>query len=249
LWDGLPAPTYAYQWLKNGAEISGAISANYTIVAGDEGANLSCRVTATNSNGQGVATSNPIGPVSLAPPINYKGSNSQSPTLVSIPTHVAGDLIIATAYQGSYGTPVPPAGEGWTQITTLAAGALTLTAFYKFAASTSETVGSWDGTEYLNFSVYGGVGGIGASAIDNIYNEAILWPAVTLQEPNESWVFCIGAPQANGVVKRTDTTRRGTATYFDVSDSASAPASWPSMNVGTAGTSGFMLCSIELKGK
>lgn len=66
-WSGNPAPTFTYQWLRNGVEISGATSSVYEIVEDDIGANLSCRVTATNSSGNISAVSNAIGPVVAAP--------------------------------------------------------------------------------------------------------------------------------------------------------------------------------------
>ncbi|MDD5350155.1 MAG: hypothetical protein PHQ12_08085, partial [Chthoniobacteraceae bacterium] len=43
--------SYAYQWRRNGAAISGATASTYTVVAGDVGATLSCAVTATNPAG------------------------------------------------------------------------------------------------------------------------------------------------------------------------------------------------------
>jgi hypothetical protein len=55
------APTsYAYQWLRSGANIVGATSATYVLGALDSGTNVSCRVTATNAGGSTAATSNAI---------------------------------------------------------------------------------------------------------------------------------------------------------------------------------------------
>jgi hypothetical protein len=55
------APTgYAYQWLRNGANILGATNAVYALVGADSGNNVSCQVTATNPAGSTVATSNAI---------------------------------------------------------------------------------------------------------------------------------------------------------------------------------------------
>ena len=62
-WTGSPAPTYAYQWqVAGGAEIPGATASSWTI-AGYEGDNIQCVVTATNSAGNASATSNSIGPI------------------------------------------------------------------------------------------------------------------------------------------------------------------------------------------
>ncbi|PPF83343.1 hypothetical protein C5B96_08210 [Subtercola sp. Z020] len=51
-----PAPTaYSYQWLRNGATVSGATTASYTVRAIDEGAIFSVTVTATRSGYQSLA--------------------------------------------------------------------------------------------------------------------------------------------------------------------------------------------------
>jgi hypothetical protein len=48
-WLGNPTITFAFQWLKAGVAIAGAVVSTYTSVAGDVGAAISCRVTATNN--------------------------------------------------------------------------------------------------------------------------------------------------------------------------------------------------------
>lgn len=54
---GTPAPTTAWQWLRNGAAISGATSATYVVVAADQGTSITVTQTATNSAGSASATS------------------------------------------------------------------------------------------------------------------------------------------------------------------------------------------------
>src|SRR3569623_318085 len=51
-WTGSPTITYTYQW-NNGADIVGATSNTYTVVSGDSGLNILCKVTATNGVGTG----------------------------------------------------------------------------------------------------------------------------------------------------------------------------------------------------
>jgi hypothetical protein len=58
-WTYVPT-SYAYQWLRNGANIAGAMAATYVLQAADSGTNVSCRVTATNPAGSTSATSNAI---------------------------------------------------------------------------------------------------------------------------------------------------------------------------------------------
>lgn len=51
------SPTYAYQWLRSGAPIIGATASTRVLAAPDEGALMSCTVTATNAGVSAVATS------------------------------------------------------------------------------------------------------------------------------------------------------------------------------------------------
>ncbi len=55
-WSGAPT-SFAYQWLRDGAAISGANGAAYTPVLADTGASLTCVVVAANAAGAGAAAS------------------------------------------------------------------------------------------------------------------------------------------------------------------------------------------------
>ena len=55
-WDNSPT-AYSYQWLRGGADISGATSNTYTLVGADEDEFISCKVTASNVYGSADATS------------------------------------------------------------------------------------------------------------------------------------------------------------------------------------------------
>lgn len=72
LWTGKPTPTYSYQWLRNGAPITGASSSSYAVQTADAGQSVSCQVTAHNSAGEKTATSAgvaiPALPVVTSPP-------------------------------------------------------------------------------------------------------------------------------------------------------------------------------------
>ena len=61
-WTGSPTPTYTYQWLADGINITGATSSSWT-VSGHSGELLECQVTATNSAGSASAMSNELGPI------------------------------------------------------------------------------------------------------------------------------------------------------------------------------------------
>lgn len=53
---GFPAPTYTFQWKRNGSNISGETNQTYRRVAADAGANITCEITATNASGTDTAT-------------------------------------------------------------------------------------------------------------------------------------------------------------------------------------------------
>jgi hypothetical protein len=72
-WSGNPAPTYTFQWLLNGTAIASATATVFTVTTTDLGLDLACRVTATNHEGSGSATSKPVHvpgtkPENLTPP-------------------------------------------------------------------------------------------------------------------------------------------------------------------------------------
>ena len=50
-WSGNPAPSLAYEWLRDDAAIPGASSPTYVLQVGDARHELGCRVTATNPAG------------------------------------------------------------------------------------------------------------------------------------------------------------------------------------------------------
>lgn len=59
-WTGTPAPTFAYQWTRDGAPIGSATSSTYTVVAADMACEIACEVTATNSAGSAMESSNSL---------------------------------------------------------------------------------------------------------------------------------------------------------------------------------------------
>jgi hypothetical protein len=56
----LSPTSYAYQWLRGGAKITGAEASSYKLVAADSGHSISCRVTAFTAGGSASADSNVI---------------------------------------------------------------------------------------------------------------------------------------------------------------------------------------------
>lgn len=56
-WSGVAPMRFTYQWRRGASEITGATSNRYQVAAADAGAEITCRVTATNETGIGVADS------------------------------------------------------------------------------------------------------------------------------------------------------------------------------------------------
>lgn len=59
--------TYTYQWYRGASAISGETTSSYVLAVTDEGASITCRVTATNGGGAVTANSNAIVPAVTAP--------------------------------------------------------------------------------------------------------------------------------------------------------------------------------------
>jgi hypothetical protein len=105
-WTGVPSPTFAYQWKKNGVNISGATSSAYTTVSGDIGATITCTVTATNSQGSASATA--TGVVVTAAPL--APSNTVAP-VISGSANIGATLTATTGTWNGY--PAPTYAYQW----------------------------------------------------------------------------------------------------------------------------------------
>jgi len=69
-WSGYPSISYAYQWRRDGVNISGATAQTYTIQAADYEADLDVVVSATNTEGGPVAATSPAVTVIGVAPVN-----------------------------------------------------------------------------------------------------------------------------------------------------------------------------------
>ena len=75
------SPTsFAYQWLRGGANISGATASTYTLAPADALASIACMVTGSSVSGSGSATSNAISVLPLPP------ANTVAPAILGTPT-------------------------------------------------------------------------------------------------------------------------------------------------------------------
>jgi len=61
-WSGYPAPTFTFQYKRNGANITAETAFNYLLWGYDAGQSITCDVTATNSSGSVTITSDAVVP-------------------------------------------------------------------------------------------------------------------------------------------------------------------------------------------
>lgn len=59
-WTGTPSISYAYQWRRDGAAVSGATASTYVLTASDQGHAIDCNVTAANAFGSASQDSNDL---------------------------------------------------------------------------------------------------------------------------------------------------------------------------------------------
>ena len=113
-WTGAPAPSFTYQWRRNGPPISGETGTSYALVTADGGNFIYCTVTATNSLGAVAADSAASGTIQ-APPLNS-----------AVPT-ISGTVSIGQSLSSSTGTwlgvPTPSYAYQWQRGSTNISGA------------------------------------------------------------------------------------------------------------------------------
>jgi hypothetical protein len=116
-WAGSPT-SFARQWRRNGADISGQTGSSYAVQASDVGTQLVCRVTASNVGGA-ISADSPAKTVQAAPDPGGGGGGGgggSAPTILSIPsingTARAGSTL--TCSEGVWnGSPAPTFGRVW----------------------------------------------------------------------------------------------------------------------------------------
>jgi len=111
-WTGAPIPTVTYQWQRNDGEsgayqnIASATASTYTLVAGDDGYAVRCKVTATNTGGTTVAYSSATATV----------QTKTAPANTAVPT-ISGTVQVdqqITAVDGTWtGIPTPTLSHQW----------------------------------------------------------------------------------------------------------------------------------------
>ena len=104
-WNGIPTPTFGYQWQRAGSNISGATSSTYTLVEADYANTIRCVVTATNAVSAVSANSNATASVAGNAPVN-----TVAPSVSGTATR--GQTLSSTT--GTWtGVPTPTFGYQW----------------------------------------------------------------------------------------------------------------------------------------
>lgn len=96
-WGGDDPITYAYQWMKNSLDISGATGLSYTLVSGDEGSVINARVTTTNAYGSAVSISNSLTISDTIPPAAAFTDNGGLVDCYSLLTTMSTSPVVSTA--------------------------------------------------------------------------------------------------------------------------------------------------------
>ena len=86
-WAGQPAPSFTYQWYRDGSAIAGATEQKYTVELADQEHVLSCRVIATNIEGS---------------------AEAESVNSVAIVSHAAQSKVAGSKTTGNPAPPAPP---------------------------------------------------------------------------------------------------------------------------------------------
>lgn len=177
--------------------------------------------------------------------ITYVG-NATGTTSATLPSHQAGDLIVAFAFRdGSTTQPTQP--SGWTSIDTATGTTCCARLAYKVAASGSETTGTWTNASTVIFVVYRDVDTTNITALDTeiagvgttvTYNANGFWKdlsRVIAFAAHRSIDTALGtAPTGlTLVVNPVDATDEGAAFESTIDNYGD----WPSTNVSVGGTS------------
>ena len=181
-----------------------------------------------------------------APDIEFIGAAGAGAETVSVPTHRTGDLIIVQAVDGGLATITVP-GD-FTEVET---GTWSRCG-YKFAASASETSGTWTNAGDLSVVVYRNVRAIGDTATSVSFGGVVTFPALTLQNSSgRSWVVgalgfisTLSGDQADAPTGMTSrNTSGGTGELSAIHDTNGGVTSWSAQTLDNGSYRAF---TIEL---
>jgi hypothetical protein len=210
-WSGLPAPSLAFQWRRDGTAIVGATARAYTPVAADDGRRLSCAVTAANAAGA-VAAVTPELRIAYAPPqakaatlpdlVLDEGSGPQRVEMADdfdgqgLTFAATGATIDARTGTLTIPTTRPASGLGIVVTATNSGGSASTTLPVTVEATPGETLGADDVTivrsdwrpasQSVTFTPVVRFPGLSGASIG-----AIQWTAETQFAANSAWHPCV----------------------------------------------------------
>lgn len=181
-------------------------------------------------------------------------------TSVTLPTHKAGDLIVIAAFRtnGSSTPPTQPAGY-ISSGTNAETGGPAMRVGYKFAASASETSGTWSNTNLIYALVIRGVDTLSTLqcpvTANHVASATAIYPAVPTE--GQCWVFGFGCVMGS-TTSSIDTPPAG-MTAIDTRTSGSdevglfyrsnpTPDSWRDQNVPLGGSSSWVATTLPVQG-
>jgi hypothetical protein len=106
-WTNSPT-SFAFQWLRNGQAIPGSTNPTYTLVEADVGAQITCRVTASNAGGSNSRTSSSVTPTAPAPVLTVTVPRQSLNSVLSKGLVFRAVCVDACVVSGQVTGPVPP---------------------------------------------------------------------------------------------------------------------------------------------
>jgi hypothetical protein len=193
-WVGVPTITFAYQWRRDGIDISGANSSTYALVTIDYDTDIDCVVTASNSLGNVDAESNTVENIAGITPVI-----SGVPTISGVIE--LGEVVTATLASVS-GDPAPVNSLQWQVSNDGISGWSDISG----ETSTTYTIVSSDENKYLRV-VQTSTNGQGTDTASSTSTSVVLGLPFNLALP-----FASGSAQVDQVLSTTDGTWQGVST-------------------------------------
>ena len=209
---------------------------------------------ATNATGTAYSADGTFTPAST---ITFVGSATATGTTASIPTHNAGDLLVAFAYRDGNNT-APTIPAGWTNISNSTGGSSNGSALAYRIATGSDTGTGWSNATEVVVQVYRGISAspIGLNGSQTGSSTTVTYPARSLNVTNgSSWVIGFaGHRSTNTNLQNAPTGMTQRAVLVDATaevagnDTNGGVASWGATSVSVGGTSsGWMTRVLEIK--
>jgi methenyltetrahydromethanopterin cyclohydrolase len=194
--------------------------------------------------------------VSATSLLTRKGQAAAAATSITIPTHVAGDLLIMFAYANGTAAPVLPAG--WIEIGNKQGATPSTRVAYRTATGSGTASGTWTNASHLIAVVYEGQHAsnpIGSFEKSEGSSATISYPALTLSDTSGNSRVIAFASHNGGATNNTQTPPTGMTNYSSQGtgpksafhETTSAVATWAGGSVGVTANSAWSSWSLEVR--